>query len=96
MLREDFAGELNSYYKQPFKILSFSFEMGADDEVIRSYSSILKTSYSKLVSAQEKITKDYFEIIKETSKQVDNDKIFYVETTGHRERILATVNKTAA
>jgi len=96
MLREDFAGDLNRRYPRPFKILAFSFEMGADDEVIRSYSSKLGKSYSELVSANEKITKEYYETIKETSKKVDNDKIFYVETTGNREQILATVNKTAA
>jgi replicative DNA helicase len=96
MLREDFAGKLNSEYPKDFKILAFSFEMGAEDEIIRSYSSALKTSYSNLVSANEKITKEYYEVIKQTSEKVDNNKIFYVETTGNREEMLATVNKTAA
>ena len=96
MLREDFCGELNRYYPKKFKLLAFSFEMGADDEGIRTYSSILNTSYSKLVSANEKITQKYYEQIKETSKSVDNDIIHYVETTGNRERIEKTVNKTAA
>ena len=96
MLREDFAGELNRNYPKKFKILAFSFEMGADDEVIRTYSSSMATSYSKLVSANEKISKEYYDQIGETSKKVDNDIIHYVETTGNRERILKTVNKTAA
>jgi len=96
MLREDFAGQLNEKYPKSFKILAFSFEMGADDEVIRTYSSSLNTSYSKLVSANEKITKDYYEVIKKTSEKVDNDKIYYVETTGNREQILSTVNISAA
>lgn len=96
MLREDFAGELNSYYPKKFKILAFSFEMGADDEVIRTYSSTLSTSYSKLVSASEKINKEYYDLILKTSENVDNDIIHYVETTGNREQILATVNKSAA
>jgi len=96
MLREDFAGELNNNYPNKFKVLAFSWEMGAEDEVIRSYSSKLKTSYSKLVSANQKITKEYYDIIKKTSEKVSNDKIYYVETTGNREQILSTVNKTAA
>lgn len=92
MLREDFAGKLNEDYPKPFKILAFSFEMGADDEVIRTYSSHLKTSYSNLVSANKKINKEYYEVIKNTSERVDNDIIYYVETTGNREQILSTVN----
>lgn len=96
MLREDFTGELNQKYPKKFKILAFSFEMGADDEVIRTYSSALNTSYSNLVSANKKITREYYELIKQTSKSVNNDIIHYVEITGNRERILSTVNKTAA
>lgn len=96
MIREDFAGEINANYPKPFKILAFSFEMGADDEIIRTYSSALKTSYSDLVSANQKISNDYYKLIEKTSKDVDNDIIYYVETTGNRNQILATVSKTAA
>jgi hypothetical protein len=92
MIREDFAGDLNKSYPNKFKILALSFEMGAEDEVIRTYSSSLNTSYSLLVSANEKITKEYYKIIEETSKKLNNNKIFYVETTGNRKRILSTVN----
>ena len=96
MIREDFAGFLNSNYPKPFKILAFSFEMGAEDEIIRTYSSHLKTSYSELMSSRNKISKDYFAKIKDASKAVDNDIIYYVESTGNREQILTTVNKSAA
>jgi replicative DNA helicase len=92
-IREDFAGELNRNYPRPFKILAFSFEMGADDEIIRTYSSRLKTSYSTLMSAYKKITKDYYSMIEETSKHVDNDIIFYVESTGNRQQIYNTIRK---
>ena len=95
MLREDFAGELNSNYPHPFKILSFSFEMGAEDEIIRTYSSRLKTSYSELVSAYKKISNEYYELIKKTSEKVSNDVIHYVETTGNRERMYSTVESAA-
>ena len=93
MIREDFAGELNAKYPRPFKILAFSFEMSSEDEVIRTYSSRLKTSYGTLVSAYKKITKEYYDLIEETSKKVNNDIIYYVETTGNRERIKATVDE---
>ncbi len=96
MLRDDFASSLNSKYPQDVKILSFSFEMSAEDEVIRTYSGKLETSYSELISSNKKISKAYYDKIVETSKSVDNDSIYYVETTGNREQILATVNKTAA
>jgi len=91
MLREDFAGELNKKYPRDFKILAFSFEMSSEDEIIRTYSSRLKTSYSTLVSAYRKINKEYYDLIEKTSEKVKNDIIHYVETTGNRERIKATV-----
>jgi len=93
MIREDFAGELNKDYPRPFKILAFSFEMGADDEVIRTYSSKLKTSYSTLMSSYKKLTKEYYAMIEETSVHVDNDIIHYVESTGNREQIYNTARR---
>ena len=95
MLREDFAGELNKDYPYPFKILAFSFEMASEDEIIRTYSSKLKTSYSNLVSAYKKITKEFYNIIEETSKELNNDIIHYVETTGNKGQILQTVEEFA-
>jgi len=93
MLRDDFAGELNKNFPDKFKILSFTFEMGADDEVIRTYSTHLKVSYRDLVSSSKKLTKEYYAKIKgSTSKEVDNDIIYYVETSGNREKMKATVD----
>jgi len=91
MLREDFASELNANYPRPFKILAFSFEMGAEDEIIRTYSSRLKTSFSTLMSSYKKLTHDYYDMIEETSKRIDNDIIFYVETSGNRQQIYNTI-----
>jgi len=93
MLREDFASELNHKYPKKFKILAFSFEMSAEDEIIRTYSSKLKTSFSTLVSSYKKLTKDYYSMIEETSKHVDNDIIYYVETSGNRDQIYNTIKK---
>jgi replicative DNA helicase len=92
MLREDFAGKLNSGFRHKFKILAFSFEMSAADEIVRTYSSVLKTSYSTLMSSYTKITEEYLQMIKNTSSRVDNDIIHYVEIAGNREKILATVD----
>jgi replicative DNA helicase len=96
MIRDDFVNDINKNYPYPFKILAFTFEMGADDEVIRSYSTELKTSYSDLMSSHSKITEEYFTKVKETSKKFENDIIYYVESTGNRNEILATVNNIAA
>ena len=95
MLREDFASDLNKDFPHKFKILSFSFEMASEDEVIRTYSSKLKTSYTTLVSAYRKISKEYYDLIKETSEKLNNDIIYYVETIGNREQILKTVEDFA-
>ena len=92
MLREDFAGELNVKFPSKFKILAFSFEMSAEDEIIRSYSSQLKTSYSYLLSSYRKISREYYALIEETSRKVDNDVIHYVESPGDRNQIANTVD----
>ena len=92
MLREDFAGELNHPYPNKFKILAFTFEMGADDEIIRTYSSYLKTSYSTLISSYKKISREYYDLIEQTSKNVDNDIIYYVEVPGNRDQIFRTID----
>lgn len=91
MLREDFASDLNKEYAHKFKILAFTFEMSAADEIIRTYSSALKTSYSRLMSAYKKISPSYYDNITNTSSKIDNDSIYYVEMPGNREKILATV-----
>jgi replicative DNA helicase len=93
MIREDFCDKQLNHFSKPFKILSFSFEMSAADELIRTYSSKMKTSYSKLVSTETKITEEYFNDIIETSKMIENDIIYYVETSGNREEIKKTVEK---
>lgn len=91
MLREDFCNkELNKFIR-PFKILSFSFEMSAADELIRTYSSKLETSYSKLLSSEEKISEEYFQQVLNTSEFIKNDIVYYVETSGNREEIKKTV-----
>jgi replicative DNA helicase len=91
MLREDFAGELNKNFPYPFKILSFSFEMGAADEVIRTYAGKLNTNYSTLLSAFHRLNSDEYKRVIEVSKLTSNDKIHYVESTGNHLQIYDTV-----
>ena len=64
MIREDFCNKELNHFAKPYKILSFSFEMSAADELIRTYSSKLATSYSVLTSSETKITEDYYNKIK--------------------------------
>lgn len=91
MLREDFCNSDLNKFNRPFKILSFSFEMSAADELIRTYSSRLETSYSKLLSSEEKITQEYYQKVVAQSTNIKNDIIYYVETSGNREEIGRTV-----
>lgn len=93
MLREDFCNKTINKFNKPFKILSFSFEMSAADEIIRTYSSKIGTSYSSLMSADEKITEDQFTKILKVSEDSKNDIIHYVETSGNREEIKKTVEE---
>lgn len=93
MLRDDFLSELNKDYRRDFRIISFSFEMASEDEVIRTYATKLKTSYSSLVSAEEKVSDDQFNKIINVGKGLQNDRLFYVESSGNYEQIYNTVAK---
>jgi hypothetical protein len=64
--------------------------------ILDLHTSRLYLSNSNIETKDVKFESDYFKTIKETSKQVINDKIYYVETTGNREQMLSTVNKSAA
>lgn len=93
MLRDDFLSDINKDYKRNFKILSFSFEMAAEDEVIRTYASKLKTSYSKLVSVDEKITTEQFEKVIKTGETLNSERLYFCETSGNHAQIYNTVAK---
>lgn len=93
MLRQDFLSDINKYYNKKFKILSFSFEMAPEDEMIRTYATRLKTSYSKLLSSDEKISEDYFKHVLRTSESLRDNRMFFVETSGNYMQIYNTVKK---
>jgi hypothetical protein len=91
MLRDDFASQINKNFKYDYKILSFTFEMNAHDEIIRTYTGRLSKSYSDLMSVENRLTDEEYSNILDMSKTVDTDKIYYVETAGNRTQILNTV-----
>lgn len=92
MLLSDFIS-INGKYRKPFKILCFSFEMEAADEVIRSYTGKLKTSYGTLLSFEKKLTEDEYSDVIKVSASILNDTIYFVETSGNVSQIWETVVK---
>lgn len=93
MLRDDFLGEINAGYTRDFKILSFSFEMSSSDEVLRTYASKLRTSYSALVSAKEKVDDKQFDRILKVGDNIKSSKLYFVESSGNYQQIYNTVEK---
>jgi len=93
MIRDDFLSSLNASYKKNFKILSFSFEMASEDEVIRTYASKLSTSYSKLVSAENKLSPEQYDKVLKASELIKSEKLYFCETSGNHEQIYNTVAK---
>lgn len=94
MLYRDFCDrELNSAYQRRFRILHFCFEMSAADEIIRMLSATTGLSYEQLMSSHEKLTDEQIASIEESSKLLDNDILHYVETSGNRTQIMATIEK---
>jgi replicative DNA helicase len=95
MLREDFANpSLNPGHIKKLKILAFSLEMSAAEEVIRTYGSKLKTSYSQLISSYTKLKKEeYTKILQTSSKLKGKSTIWYVEKSGNRNIMMNTVDK---
>jgi replicative DNA helicase len=94
MLYRDFCNqELNRAYTRKFRILHFCFEMSAADEIIRMLSSTTGMSYAELMSAEAKLTPEQITAIEESSALLDNDILHYVEISGNRNQIMATVEK---
>ena len=91
MLHTDFT----SYYlgNEDVKILHFSFEMHAKDEMIRKISQLSDIDYRKLVSSDKPLTMEELEIIRKQYTRMKNKNVFYVETPSNRDRIYATINE---
>ena len=90
MLHTDFT----SYYlgNQDIKVLHFSFEMHAKDEMIRKISQLNDVDYRKLGSPDKPLSMEELDLIRETYSRMKNNNVYYVETPSTRDRIYATIN----
>jgi replicative DNA helicase len=90
MLHTDFTS--NYLGNQDVKVLHFSFEMHAKDEMIRKMSQLGKVDYRKLVSSDNPLSLDELESLRSEYGKMKNENVFYVETPSNRDRIYATIN----
>ena len=81
---------LNGNYPKPFLILNFVFEMSAADEAIRSFSSNTGLSYGEIMSSEKPF--DDFHNQRHHLISISNRPVFFVETSGNRRQILATIH----
>ncbi len=96
LLEQDFCDStLNFGYPKPFKILHFTFEMSAADEVVRMVSSKTKLSYGTLMSAEQPLNAHGEHAAHEALKVINGMPLFYVETSGNYRQIEATVDAVA-
>lgn len=92
MLYQDFCDpELNKHFKKPFKILHFAFEMSAYDEVLRATTTKSKIPYRKLVSADEPLTQEEYQLAIPYLDSLKETEMYFVETTGNIHQIKETV-----
>ncbi len=89
MLHTDFTS--NYLGNQDVKILHFSFEMHAKDEMIRKMSQLGRVDYRKLVSSDNPLTIQELNAIRKEYGGMKNENVFYVETPSNRDRIYATI-----
>lgn len=85
---------LNGDFPQPICLLHFGFEMPIEDEMLRLLSLKTKTTYSKLISAYERLDDDVFnEVVEEARKikDIERNHIFYVERPGSRHEVYETI-----
>ena len=92
MLHRDFTNKDKNYrFKRDVKVLHFSFEMSASDEVIRSLSTLTKLSYTQILSSFEPLSDTDFENLKAKAVNLTGTEIYYVEIAGNRYQIYETV-----
>lgn len=92
MLRKDFLDkELNGAFTKPYRLIHFAFEMSAADEIIRTTSSKVQTSYADLISAYSRLSEEKYleaKLFLEQSMEMDID---YVEITGTIQQVHDTI-----
>lgn len=82
--------DLNS--NQDVIVLNFSFEMLSSRQVGRKISSKLRQTTAELYSANNELTDDLLDRVKQTSQQIKSYPIYYVDTPGTVEDIASTIN----
>ncbi len=88
MILQDFIDpKINGNFKKPFKILHFTFEMSAVDEVLRTLSGKTSLAYGDLLSAHGPLSDFEFDRVKKEIDALINDTRYFVETTGNRDEI---------
>lgn len=92
MLFQDFINpELNAGFHKPFKILHFSFEMSAADEVLRTLSGKSGQSYRDILSVDSPLRDDKLHLIKDWAKSIRGAPIYFVETSGNLDQMYNTI-----
>lgn len=93
MLRTDFLDKsLNGNLKDPIKILHFNLEMETSDEIMRELTRTTGITYSDMVSAWNKLSDEKLDRIKKELKTLkDEDRLYFVDTTGNKEEIKNTI-----
>lgn len=92
MLRSDFANkELNKNFKKKIRQIHFAFEMTASDEIIRTASGAVKTSYGDLISAYSKLSEIKYKETIEYLKTLRDLEIDFVEVSGNIQQIYDTI-----
>lgn len=91
--------EINKDFKDDLLILNFTYEMTAQDELLRTLGTKMNMSYGKILSSEwDSETKSYKGMSKEETKQafsllddIGKRPVFYFETAGNLKQLEATV-----
>jgi len=89
LLAEQWKQEFIRYNTQPFKILSFEFEMVAMDQILRSLSSRAQLTTKEL--QLKKHTQSEFNALTKIAETMKSYPIYYVDDTGTVDEIEETI-----
>lgn len=98
-LHDDFTNpQINGNFHGHVIVLAFSYEMSAADEILRNIATKMEVQYSNLISSAwdndfktyKTLSDDDYNTAIKTMEQLKDRPIFYVETTGNLEQLLAT------
>jgi len=94
MLLRDFTNRsLQKANQKKVRVLHFSFEMSAAAEMTRRISTLTGISYRKLLSADEPLSAQDYEMVNSAASQLVDEPIYFVETPGNRAQIMDTIDR---